>query len=393
MDEHLKNKKFETRAIHAGKVEGDETGSVTTPIYPSSTYRVKFPGDESGYVYSRWMNPTRSALERGLASLESGTHAYAFSSGLAALNAVLNLLKSGDHVVSVDDLYGGTMRQFERIMRKYNLDFSYIDGRDPENFERARKENTKLFWFETPTNPLLHLVDIEAVSAIAKKHNILVGVDNTFASPYIQRPLELGADIVLHSMTKYLAGHSDMVAGALIVKDKELAEKLHFHQYAIGGQLGPHEAWLALRGIKTLHLRMERHSVNAMKVVEYLETVDLVKKIYFPGQDGQKVPNRMSMPGGMLSFELDAPFEAVKAFCTATEVFVLAESLGGVESLINHPAAMTHASIPKEIREARGIGDGLVRLSVGIEHIDDLLIDLRHAFDVVRKELKSAPTR
>ncbi|MBD3331939.1 aminotransferase class I/II-fold pyridoxal phosphate-dependent enzyme [candidate division GN15 bacterium] len=390
MDEHIKKTRFETRAIHGPKVPEDGTRSVTTPIYPSSTYGVEYPGDESGYVYARWSNPTRKALEQTLASLENGSHAYAFSSGLAALNAVLTLLKSGDHIVAVDDLYGGSMRQFEKVARNFGLDFTYVDGRQPDNFENAIKENTRLFWVETPTNPLLHLVDIEKVSAIAKEHNILLGVDNTFATPFIQQPLTLGADIVLHSASKYLGGHCDIIAGALVVNDPTLAEKLYFAQYAVGAHLNPFESWLMLRGIKTLHLRMERHSVNSMKIVEFLETVDLVDKIYYPGQDGNKVPNEMIMPGGMVTFSLKADFDAVKQFCMATKVFVLAESLGGVESLINHPASMTHASIPKEEREARGITDGLVRLSVGVEHIDDLLIDLRNALTALRKHLEVA---
>ncbi len=384
MDDKMQKRRFETRAIHAGRVPEDMTGSVTTPIFPSSTYRVAYPGDESGYVYSRWSNPTRKALEEALASLENGTHGYAFSSGLSALTAVLHLLKAGDHVVAVSDLYGGTRRLFERLMRNFGLDFSYIDGRDAANFAKASKPNTRLYWLETPTNPLLQLIDIEAVAQIAKPRNILVAVDNTFATPYIQRPLDLGADIVHHSMSKYLGGHCDVIAGALIVKDNELAERVRFNQYAVGGHLGPFESWLVLRGLKTLHLRMERHSFNAMKVVEYLETVDMVERIYYPGVDNKAIPNKMTMPGGMLSFDLKADFETVKAFATATEVFVLAESLGGVESLINHPASMTHASIPKEVREANGVGDGLVRLSVGIEHIDDLLIDLRNAFQKIR---------
>jgi cystathionine gamma-lyase len=384
MDDHIKKTRFETRAIHGPKVPEDGTRSVTTPIYPSSTYGVRYPGDESGYVYSRWSNPTRKALEETLASLEGGSHAYAFSSGLAALNAVLTLLKSGDHVVAVDDLYGGTVRQFERIARNFGLDFTYVDGRQSDNFEKVVKPNTRLFWAETPTNPLLHLVDIERVAAIARQHNILLGVDNTFATPYIQQPLALGADIVLHSASKYLGGHCDIIAGALVVNDPVLAEKLYFAQYAVGAHLNPFESWLMLRGIKTLHLRMERHSVNSMKIVEFLETVDLVDRIYYPGQDGKPVPNKMIMPGGMVSFTLKADFEAVRKFCTATRVFVLAESLGGVESLINHPASMTHASIPKEEREKRGITDSLVRLSVGVEHVDDLLIDLRHALTVLR---------
>ncbi len=384
MNDDMKNMHFETKAIHLGQARGDNTGSVTTPIFPSSTYRVAFPGDDSGYVYSRWSNPTRVALEEALAALENGTHAYAFSSGLAALNAVMNLLKAGDHVVAVDDLYGGTHRQFERLMKNFNISFSYVDGRNPDNFEKAIKDNTRLLWVETPTNPLLKLIDISQVSEIAKKHNILMAVDNTFATPYIQKPLDLGADIVLHSASKYLGGHCDVIAGALVVKNDELAEKIRFNQYAVGGMLNPFEAWLILRGIKTLHLRMERHSVNSMKIVEYLETVSIVDKIFYPGIDGKPVPNNMKMPGGMISFTIKADFETVKKFVMSTKLFILAESLGGVESLINHPASMTHASIPKEIREANGIDDGLVRLSVGVEHIDDLLIDLRTAFDAIK---------
>lgn len=388
MDANLKNKKIETRAVHTGKVPEDGTGSVTTPIFPSSTYRVAFPGDESGYVYSRWSNPTRSAVERALASLESGSKAYLFSSGLSALNSIVSLFQAGDHVVAVDDLYGGTIRQFERLWGKFGLQFSYIDGTDPENFRKATRENTRLFWVETPTNPLMKLIDVEAVSKIAKQKDILLAVDNTFATPYIQRPLELGADLVHHSASKYLSGHCDIIAGAVVVKDEKLAERVFFNQYAIGGQLNPFEAWLLLRGLKTLHVRMERHSVNAMKIVEYLETVDMVDQIFYPGHDGKPIPNKMTMPGGMVSFTLNADFETVKVFVMATEVFILAESLGGVESLINHPASMTHASIPKEVREKRGISDSLVRLSVGIENIDDLLVDLRRAFEAVRVRVK-----
>ena len=388
MNDFLKNKRFETKAIHLGQVPEDGTGSVATPIFPSSTYRVKFPGDESGYVYSRWSNPTRLALEQALAALENGKHAYAFSSGLAALNAVMNLLKPGDHVVAVDDLYGGTHRQFEKLMRNFGLEFSYVEGENSSDFEKAIKENTRLFWIETPTNPLMKLVDIAAVAAISKERKILTAVDNTFATPYIQTPLELGADIVLHSASKYLGGHCDVIAGALIVSDDELAEKVRFNQYAVGASLGPFESWLVLRGLKTLHLRMERHSVNSMKIVEFLETMSMVDWIYYPGQNGKAVPNKMKLPGGMVSFTLKADFETVKAFVMATSVFILAESLGGVESLINHPASMTHASIPKEVREAQGIGDNLIRLSVGVEHIDDLIIDLRTAFERVRTLVK-----
>jgi cystathionine gamma-lyase len=385
MNDKLKSQQFETRAIHVGMVPEDGTRGVTPAIYPSTTYRVLYPGDESGYVYSRWANPTRKALEETLASLENGTHGYAFSSGLAAMHAVLSMLRPGQQVVACADLYGGTRRQFERVWRNFEIDFSYVDGRNAADFEKAVISNTALIWMESPTNPLLHLIDIEAVAKIAHTHGALLAVDNTFATPYLQKPLDLGAEIVHHSASKYLAGHCDVVAGALMVKDKGLAEKLFFNQYAIGAQLGPFESWLVLRGLKTLHLRMERHSHNAMKVVEYLESVPQVKQIYFPGQDRKPVPNKMRLPGGMVSFELKADFETVKKFATSTELFVLAESLGGVESLINHPAAMTHASIPKDVREANGITDSLIRLSVGIEHADDLVADLRQAFGKIGK--------
>jgi cystathionine gamma-lyase len=390
MDDNLKKKHFETKAVHMGKVPEDGTGSVTTPIYPSSTFRMAFPGDESGYVYSRWSNPTRRAAEEALASLEGGSAAFLFSSGLSAVNAVVSLLKTGDHVVAVDDLYGGSIRQFEQVWTKFGVEFTYVDGTNPENFNAAIKENTRLFWVETPTNPLLNLVDIEAVSKIAKANKILLAVDNTFATPYIQKPLDLGADLVHHSASKYLSGHCDVIAGVLVAKDPEIAEKIYFNQYAIGGQLNPFDAWLILRGLKTLHVRMERHSVNAMKIAEYLETVDLVDKVYFPGIDGKQIPNKMRLPGGMVSFSLKADFETVKSFVMAFEVIILAESLGGVESLVNHPASMTHSSIPKEIREERGITDSLVRLSVGIENVDDLLVDLRKAFDSIRRLVKQA---
>jgi len=377
-------KKFETKTIHSGRVPQDGTDSVTTGIYPSSTFRVASPGDESGYVYSRWSNPTRLALEEALAELENGKHAYAFASGLAALNAVLNLLSPGDHVVAVDDLYGGTVRQFEQLAKRIGLEFDYIDGTDPGNFEKATKDNTRLYWIETPTNPLLKLVDIQAVSAIGAKRGILTGVDSTFATPYIQQPLDLGADIVLHSASKYLGGHCDVIAGALVVNDDSLAEKVRFNQYAVGGTLGPFDAWLVLRGLKTLHVRMDRHSENAAKVVEYLKSEEAIEEVFFPGLDGKPLPNGMRLPGGMVSFNLNADFETVKKMVMSTEVFTLAESLGGVESLINHPASMTHASIPKEMREAHGIGDGLVRLSVGLEHADDLIADLKKAFAAIK---------
>jgi cystathionine gamma-lyase len=380
MDDKLKSQQFATRAIHLGRVPEDATGAVSTPIFLSSTYRMKFPGDDSGYVYSRWSNPTRLALEKTLANLENGRHGYFFASGLAAVTAILHLLRPGDHVVAVSDLYGGTHRLFEKLMRNFGIDFSYVEGTHPDDFARAAKENTRLIWIESPTNPLLKLIDIKAVADIGHERGILTVVDNTFATPYIQRPLELGADIVHHSATKYLGGHCDVVAGAVVVRDEQLAEKIRFNQYAAGATLGPFDSWLVLRGLKTLALRMERHAANAARVGEFLKSVDLVDEIHFPGLDGQSLPNGMVLPGGMVSFTVKADIEAVKKLVMATEVFVLAESLGGVESLINHPASMTHASIPKEVREAHGVTDGLIRLSVGIEDAGDLIADLKQAF-------------
>lgn len=375
------NSQFDTNAVHSGVVAKDGTLSVTTPIYATSTYKEPFPGDTSGYVYSRWSNPTRVALEETLAKLEGGLSAKTFASGLAAVGAVMNLFKSGDHVVAVDDIYGGCHRLFEQLLGpNFGLEFTYVDGGDPANFEKAAKDNTKLFWVETPTNPRLQLADIEAIAKIAHARGILLGVDNTFATPYIQNPLALGADIVHHSLSKYLGGHCDVIGGALVTNDKDLAEKVFFNQYAVGAILDPFQAWLVLRGIKTLHIRMERHSSNAQKIAKYLKTVDKVSKIYFPGLDGQPLPNKMKLPGGIVSFEIEADVEAVKKFAMSTKCFLLAESLGGVESLMNHPASMTHASIPKDIREKHGIRDQLIRLSVGIEHIDDLLADLEQAF-------------
>ena len=390
MSNNKKKSAFETRAVKTGHVPEDGTNSVTTPIYPSSTFKVKYPGDDSGYVYSRWSNPTRSALERGIADLEEGTAAYAYSSGLSAVDAVINLLNAGDHIVASKDLYGGTHRLFENLKKKnLNFQFSYVEGVDPLDFEKAAKDNTRLFWLETPSNPLLRVIDIQAVVEIARKRkNILVGVDNTFATAYLQKPLTLGADIVHNSASKYLGGHCDLIGGLLAVKDEKLAEQLYFNQYAVGGHLGPFDSWLILRGLKTLHLRMKQHCENAHKIVAYLKEEELVDKIYFPGIDGKPLANNMKDSGGMVSFELKADFETVKQFAMATEVFILAESLGGVESLMNHPASMTHASIPKEIREANGIKDQLIRLSVGIEHSDDQIEDLKMAFNAIRSKVK-----
>lgn len=383
-----KDWKDETKAIHAAEKFDGGVGAVSTPIYQTSTYRLSAPGDESGYVYSRTANPTRNALEQTLAALENGTTGFAFASGMAATNALLTLLSPGDHVVAGDDLYGGTFRLFEQIFKKYKLEFTYIDGRDTKNMEDAVTPKTKMIWLETPTNPLMHLYDIEQSAKIAKKHKALLVVDNTFATPYIQRPLDLGADIVLHSLTKYISGHADTVGGAVIVNDDQLAEKIGYIQNAAGAILGPMDAYLSLRGIKTLTLRMERHSENARKIAEYLQTKELVQDVFYPGLDGTPLPNKMSLAGGMVSFNLKTDIETVKSFVMTTSLFVLAESLGGVESLINHPATMTHASIPEDVRRERGIGDGLIRLSVGIEHIDDLIADLESAFKYIESKVK-----
>lgn len=383
------NKKWreETRAIHAAEKIDGGVGAVTPPIFQTSTYRVGFPGDESGYVYSRTANPTRQALEETLAALEDGHAGFAFASGLAAVNTVINLLNPGDHVIVGDDLYGGCFRLFEKVFGKYNIIFDFVDARDSKYIEQAVMSKTKMIWLETPTNPLMHLYDIEASARIARKQNLLLVVDNTFATPSIQQPLLLGADMVVHSLTKYLSGHADTVGGAIVVNSPELAEKIGFHQNAAGAILGPFDAFLSLRGLKTLSLRMERHSYNAVKIAGYLKVRDEVDKVYFPGLDG-RLPNRMRLPGGMISFTLKGDGETAKAFAMATELFVLAESLGGVESLVNHPASMTHASIPAEVRAKRGITDNLIRLSVGLENIDDLINDLETAFKTIQDKIK-----
>jgi cystathionine beta-lyase len=386
--EMKKEWKDETKAIHAAAKFDGGVGAVSTPIYQTSTYRLSAPGDESGYVYSRTANPTRDALEETLAALEHGTSGFAFASGLAATNAIISLLSPGDEIIAGDDLYGGTFRLFEQIFKKFNLNFRYVDARETKNIEDAITDRTKMIWLETPTNPLMHLYDIDAVSELSIINELLLVVDNTFASPYIQRPLDLGADIALHSLTKYISGHADTVGGAVVVKDTELASKIGYIQNAAGAILGPMDAYLSLRGLKTLALRMGRHSENASKIVEYLQTKKIVQEIFYPGLDGKPLPNKMTLAGGMVSFNLKSDIETVKSFVKATSLFVLAESLGGVESLINHPATMTHASIPEDIRRARGIGDGLVRLSVGIEHIDDLIDDLEAAFNLIENKVK-----
>ncbi|MCI4567623.1 cystathionine gamma-synthase [Lysobacter sp. CFH 32150] len=367
-----------TLAIHAGQAPDPSTGAVMPPIYATSTYAQASPGVHQGFEYSRTHNPTRFAYERCIAGLEGGSRGFAFASGLAATSTLLELLDSGDHVVAMDDIYGGSYRLFERVRRRSaGLDFSFVDLTDPVAFEAAIKPNTKLVWIETPTNPLLKIVDIAAISAIARKRGILVAVDNTFASPVLQRPLEHGADIVMHSATKFLNGHSDMVGGILVVGDNaELAEQLAFLQNSIGAVQGPFDSFLALRGLKTLHLRMRAHCDNAQALAEFLEAHPAIEKVIYPGLKSHPhhalAARQMDGFGGIISICLKGGFEAAKRFCERTELFTLAESLGGVESLMNHPAVMTHASIPPDRRAALGITDNLVRLSVGVESLQDL---------------------
>ena len=378
--------KFNTKTIHGGQHHEKVTGSVMPPVFLTSTFAQTSPGKPIGeYEYSRASNPTRTALEESLASLENGTRGLAFSSGLAAIDSVMKILKPGDEVIAMDDLYGGTYRMFTRVYQDFGILFRFIDMTDLNNLESLINENTKLVWVETPTNPLMKLVDISKIAEITNKHKLLFAVDNTFATPYLQKPLDSGADIVMHSATKYLGGHSDVIAGALIVKDKELAEKLHFAQFATGGILGPMDCFLILRGIKTLHLRVQRHSENGFKVAEYLNSHSAVKSVYYPGLESH--PNHEIAKkqmnggfGGMVSFTFNSgKKEDAFAFLEKIKIFTLAESLGGVESLANHPTTMTHASVPAEKRLEIGITDDLVRLSVGIEDIEDLLDDLKQA--------------
>jgi len=376
---------FNTKVIHGGQHHESATGSVNIPVFLTSTFAQKSPGVHSGYEYSRAANPTRQALEDSLASIENGARGLAFGSGLAAIDCVLKLLNPGDEVVAVDDLYGGTYRMFTRLFEKYQLKFTFVNFDDASKIADVITDKTKLIWIETPTNPLMKLVDIKAVVEIAKGKDILVAVDNTFATPYLQRPIDLGVDIVMHSATKYLGGHSDVIAGALIAKDAELGEKLHFIQFASGGILGPHDSYLVLRGIKTLALRVQRHSENGMAVAKYLESHPAVARVIYPGLEShpqyELAKSQMKDFGGMVSFTFKSgkKEDAVK-FLEKVRVFTLAESLGGVESLANHPALMTHASIPAEKRAELGITDDLVRLSVGIEDAEDLIADLEKAF-------------
>ncbi len=375
--------KFATKAIHAGQEPDPSTGAIMTPIFQTSTYAQAGLGDHKGYEYSRSHNPTRTALEECIAALEDGQYGLAFASGMAAEQAILSLLSAGDHMVSCDDLYGGSFRIFERVMRRYNVETSYVTAGNIAAYEQAIRPNTRLIWLETPTNPLLRLIDIQAVAEIAHRHHILLVVDNTFASPYFQQPLKLGADIVVHSTTKYINGHSDVIGGALALNNAELYEAIKFYENAAGGVPSPFDAWLILRGIKTLAVRMRQHEENARIVASFLNEHPQVEKVYYPGlpshPDHELAKRQMSGFGGMLSFQFKGTYAGVDKLVRRFKVISLAESLGGVESLVCHPASMTHGSIPKEIRESRGLTDTLLRLSVGIEDVEDLLADLQQA--------------
>lgn len=377
--------KFNTKTIHGGQKIDPAFNSVMQPIYQTSTYAQKSPGVNKGFEYSRTHNPTRTALQNSFASLENAKYGVAFSSGLAAIDAIIKLLSPGDEVISTNDLYGGTFRLFTKVFEKYGVKFHFTSLHNVSDVESLINENTKVIWAETPTNPMINIFDIKALSIISKAKNLLLVVDNTFASPYLQNPINLGADIVMHSATKYLAGHSDVVLGALMLNDDEIAEKLYFIQNASGAVPGPQDCFLTLRGIKTLHVRMQRHCENAHKVANFLNNHEMVEKVYWPGLHSHKnhdvAKKQMSGFGGMLSFRIkDFNKEQTIKFLEKLHLFTLAESLGGVESLCGHPATMTHASIPVEEREKSGVTDSLIRLSVGIEDVDDLIDDLKNAF-------------
>ncbi len=373
-----------TKCIHAGVEPDPSTGAIMTPIYQTSTYVQEAPGKHKGYEYARSQNPTRFALERAVAELENGKFGLAFSSGVAATEAVIKLLQPGDEVIAANDMYGGTYRLFTKVFEKFGIKFHYVNMQDAANLKPLINSNTKLIWTETPTNPLMNITDIEALSVIAKEHKLLLCVDNTFASPYLQNPLDLGADIVMHSATKYLGGHSDVIQGCLIMNDETLRDQLYFIQKSCGAVPGPQDCFLVLRGIKTLHIRMQRHCENGEKIAHFLRNHPKVGKVFWCGFEdhpGYAVAKKqMKGFGGMMSFELkDDNIEAANKVLSSTKVFALAESLGGVESLINHPASMTHASIPREERIKNGLSDSLIRLSVGIEDIEDLIDDLNQA--------------
>ena len=379
--------KFNTKVIHAGLEPDPTTGAIMTPIYQTSTYVQASPGDHKGFEYSRTGNPTRAALESNLAALENAKYGLCFGSGLAAIDAVIKLLKPGDEVVSTNDLYGGTYRIFTKVFENYGIKFQFIGMENADKIADYISDKTKLIWVETPTNPMLNIIDIEAVAQVAKNHNIILGVDNTFASPYLQNPIDLGADIVMHSVTKYLGGHSDVVMGALMLNDDALAERLYFLQNSCGAVPGPMDSFLVLRGIKTLHLRMQRHCENGKKIAHFLNDHPLIDTVYWPGlkshTNHEVAKSQMKDFGGMISFNLVGDdLEMAKRVVSKTELFTLAESLGGVESLIGHPSTMTHASIPREERMKSGVVDSLIRLSVGIEDVEDLISDLKNALMV-----------
>ncbi len=376
---------FDSLAIHAGQEPDPTTGAIMTPVYLTSTYVQAGPGEHKGFEYSRTHNPTRNALEACIAALEGAQHGLCYASGLAATDNLMHLLDAGDHVVVGDDVYGGTFRIFDKVWKRSGLSFSFVDLTDVKNFEAAIRPNTKMLWLETPTNPMLKLFDIAALCELARARGILTVVDNTFMSPYFQKPLALGADVVTHSMTKFINGHSDVVGGFTCTSNEAIHQKLRFLQNAVGGVLGPMDSFLVLRGVKTLHVRMERHQENAAKVVEFLAKHPLVERVTWPGmpEHPQHALARRQMTGfgGMLTFVMKGGLERARTFLRSTKLFACAESLGGVESLIEHPAIMTHASVPPENRRALGIHDGFIRLSVGIEHSADLIDDLSQAFD------------
>ncbi len=379
-----KKLKFNSKTIHGGQKPDAGYGAVMPPIYQTSTYAQTTPGGHKGFAYSRSANPTREALEKSLASIENGKYGLAFASGMAAIDAIIKLLNPGDEVLSTNDLYGGSYRLFKQIFEKYNIKFQFVNMQNADDIKDHITENTKLIWVETPTNPMMNILDIKAIAAIAKQHSILVAVDNTFATPYLQVPLDLGADIVMHSATKYLGGHSDVLVGALIVNDKKLADQLYFIQNASGAVCGPMDSFLTLRGIKTLHVRMQRHCENGKIIAEYLAKHPKIEKVYWPGFEDHPnheiAKNQMNDFGGMISFiPKGSSYEEAIKIVERLELFTLAESLGGVESLAGHPASMTHGSIPKEERLKSGVVDSLIRLSIGIEDADDLIADLEQA--------------
>jgi cystathionine gamma-lyase len=380
--------KFGTKAVHAGVEPDPTTGAIMTPIYQTSTYVQEEPAKHKGYAYARGANPTRNALQKSIAALENGKFALCFSSGMGATDAVIKLLNPGDEVITSNDLYGGSYRMFKRVFERFGIKFHFIDLTNSANINAYINANTKLIWLETPSNPLMNIIDIKACVAIAKKNNITIAVDNTFASPYLQNPLDMGADIVMHSVTKYLSGHSDVIMGALVTNDEKLYADLAFIHNSCGAVPGPQDSFLVLRGIKTLHLRMERHCLNGKKIAEYLKAHPKVGKVYWPGFSDHPnhaiAKSQMRDFGGMLSFTLkDDSLDKAFTLMKSVELFSLAESLGGVESLINHPASMTHASIPKEERVKNGLVDSLIRLSIGVEDAEDLLADLEQALEKV----------